>query len=116
MSASSSGGDLEKRWSRAIDRAGLLNDPYGELLALMPEVLSELRSARTAPLDHRVVRQVARAVMSSEERRRWTIGCAVVAVVGIVLAATAGWSFRDSILMRHCLALYQSDVCLAITR
>jgi len=108
--------DLEKRWSRAIDRAGLVNDPYGEVLSLLPEVLAELRAARNAPLDPRIVRQVARAAMSSEERRLWRIGCAVITVVGIVLAATAGWAFRDTMLMRHCMTLYQSDVCLSIAR
>lgn len=96
--------DLAKRWNRAIDRAGLVNDPYGEVLSLLPEVLAELRAARNAPLDPRIIRQVARATMSSEERRRWMIGGAVIAAVLIVLSGTAGW------------ALHQPDVCLAITR
>jgi len=108
--------DLEKRWVRAIDRAGLLNDPYGEVLGMLPEVLAAIRASGNAPLDPRVVRQVARAIMSSEERKRWMIGGAVICVVCAILAATAGWSLRDSQLKGRCMAMYQSDVCLAITR
>ena len=116
MAAISQDASLEQRWSRAIDRAGLLNDPYGELLALMPEVLTELRAVRT-PLDPRIAKQIARASMSSEERRRWMAGTAVALAIGIVLAATAGWAWRDSQLKGRCMEVYhQVDVCLAIMR
>ena len=110
--------DLEKRWSRAIDRAGLVGDPYEPLLALMPEVLAELRAARTVPLDPRVVRQIAKAAMSSEERKRWIVGCAVILAVGIVLAATAGWALRDSQLKGRCISAFpqRADVCMEIWR
>jgi hypothetical protein len=109
---------LEQRWSHAIGRAGLVGDPYEPLLALMPEVLAELRASRTAPLDHRVLKQVAKATMSSEERKRWMGGCAVILAVGIVLAATAGWAIRDSQLKGRCMAAFpqRADVCMEIWR
>jgi hypothetical protein len=110
--------DLEKRWSHAIGRAGLVGDPYEPLLALMPEVLTELRAARAAPLDHRVLKQVAKATMSSEERKRWIVGCAVILAVGVALAATAGWAIRDSQLKGRCIAAFpqRADVCMEIWR
>jgi hypothetical protein len=56
--------------------------------------------------------------MSSEERKRWMGGCAVILAVGVVLAATAGWAIRDSQLKGRCIAAFpqRADVCMEIWR
>jgi hypothetical protein len=76
------------------------------------------RLEKVGPPDPRMVRQVAKAVMSSEERRRWITGCAVITIVGIALAGAAGWALRDSQLHKRCEAAYpqRADVCLEIWR
>ena len=117
--------DRRARLERRIQRAGLTEDPWGEMWLELRDWFDELREwqdelkasrSPTLTIDQAGLRKLSKACLSSEERRRWMIGCALVLVVCVVLAATAGWSFRDSMLMRHCMTLYQSDVCLAITR
>jgi len=108
----------------AIRRSGLLEDGYADLVALQPEILDRIEALAErlervgAPLDHRALKQVAKATMSSEERKRWMVGCAVILAVGIVLAATAGWALRDSQLKGRCIAAFpqRADVCLEIWR
>jgi hypothetical protein len=108
----------------AIRRSGLLEDGYAELVAFQPEILDRMEALADrierlgGPLDHRVLKQVAKATMSSEERKRWMGGCAVILAVGIVLAATTGWAIRDSQLKGRCMATFpqRADVCMEIWR
>src|SRR5689334_4707931 len=94
--------DLRTEVEAQIRRSDLLDDGYAGLLRCVPpmldrmEALAERLERVGAPLDYRALKQVSKAVMSSEERKRWMVGCAVILAVGVVLAATAGWASRDS--------------------
>lgn len=115
--------DLRTEVEAQIRRSDLLDDGYAGLLRCVPPLLDRVealverieRVGGGSP-DPRIMQRAAKAAMSSEERRRWMIGCAVAVAVSVVLAATAGWSFRDSMLQRRCTTMYQASDCHAITR
>lgn len=111
--------DYRTRLDRAIQKAGLVDDPLGEMFVLLREWHDDVKTTGNMPSPARiedVIRLATKRALGVLAWRKVALWFAAGIVIGGLCFGFAAYQLRDAMLSRHCMALYQSDVCLAIMR